>query len=609
MKIGGSGFGQEITKNNWDIGWQNFCWLMLVSFIGGLIITITFFSLFAPTDSVQIVHWYFASWLSCKVPLACTPEAINNMQLLQPQMNQLTNVLNTCKIVLPLGFAGSFMALTQYFQKQGDKYTTERYIRGAKLLQPEQLQAEIDGKYPETQFDLKLGRERIRLPEFLTYRHISFAGASGTGKTQAINSLLVQLQQKRNQKCLILDLNGQYYSRFGREDDVILSLYDKRTRAWNFWSEDAPAEFFAEALIEVDGNDKFFAPAGRALLTDLFRINGSTDELWKDLTSPPKDLIKRLKGGISPALIGADEQAAGVMATASLQLNFLPNLNHCCDNPTPFSITDWCTNKDENWIFLIVRDRDLAASKPLLRTWVDLATLGVLQREEDQTYPHLWLIADELPGLGKLPTLGKLLSQGRKYLATALVGYQTSGQLEDIYGKDGAKEILQGLQNKFIFRCSDSDTSKKASSELGEQEIEEISTSIQFGKLATSDRNSLNRSIKTRPVVMPSEIQNLPDLQAYLKLCDLNPTLIHFDYQKYPQLNLTYDSLTNSRGLNSNQNKDEPTFEFNPDEETENTNNQSHVKPEDESTNIDGSYQFDSESEPASDDNFLKFDQ
>ncbi len=570
MKIG-SGLGQEITKNNWEINFQNFCWLLLISFIGGLVITLIFFALLAPKNSFGIVHWYFASWLSCKVPLACSAEAIDNMRLLQPSMDRIGGLLNSCKFVLALGTAGSFAGLNYYFREQGKKYSSERYLRGAKLLKPEELQADIDAKYQETEFDLKLGREQIRLPEFLTFRHISLAGASGTGKTQAINSLLLQLQQKRQQKCLILDLNGQYYSRFGREGDVILSLYDKRTRNWNFWSEDAPAEFFSEALIETDGNDKFFAPAGRALLTDLLRINSNIEGLWQDLTSQPKDLIKKLKGGISPALLGGEEQAAGVMATASLQLNFLQYLNHWGENPEPFRITDWCTNEDENWVFLIVRDRDLAASKPLLRTWVDLATLGVLGREEDSHYPHLWLIADELPGIGKIPTLGKLLSQGRKYRATTLVGYQTSGQMEDIYGKDGAKEILQGLQNKFVFRCGDSDTSKKASGELGEQDIEEVTMSIQFGKLASTDRNTLNRPIKTRPVVMPSEIQNLPDLQAYLKLCDLNPTLIHFDYQKYPQINPPHNSEMPQHPLSPAQAETEenitPDYDFEPSEE------------------------------------------
>ena len=589
MKFSDSGFGQEITKNNWEIKLQNFYWLLLVSFIFGLVITFIFFALLAPKNSFGIIHWYFASWLSCKIPLACSEDAISNMRALQPSMDRIGGLLNFSKFILAISTAGSFFGLRYYFKEQGKKFSTEKFLRGARFLLPPQLQTIIDEKFLETEFDIRLGRESIRLPEFLTFRHISFAGASGTGKTQAISSLLTQLQQKRKQKCLILDLNGQYYSRFGRKDDIVLSLYDRRTRAWNFWAEDAPAEFFAEALIDEAEKDKFFAPAGRALLTDLLRINTNIDSLWQDLISQPKDLIQRLKGGISPALIGAEEQAAGVQATALLKLNFLQSLNYWCKDSEPFQITEWCKDERENWVFLIVRDRDLASSKPLLRTWIDLATLGILQREEDKEYPHFWLIADELAGLGKLPSLGKLLSQGRKYQATVLAGYQTSGQIEDIYGRDGAKEILQGLQNKFVFRCSDSDTSKRSSLELGEQEIEEIATTIQFGKLASNDRNSLNRSIKPRPVVMPSEIQNLPDLQAYIKFCDLNPSKIHFDYNKYPQINQANNSEVPKIKLqvtDADTDKSKPEYDFDPNEYNDSeTENQYNFDPEEDSNN------------------------
>ena len=603
MKFSNSGFGQEISKNNWEIKFQNSYWLLLVSFICGLIITFIIFALLAPKDSFSILHWYFASWLSCKVPFACSPEAVANMRALQPSIDRIGGLLNFSKFILAVSTAGSFLGLRYYFQQQGQKFSSEKFLRGAKFLLPHQLQAIIDEKYPETEFDLEIGRERIRLPEFLSFRHISFAGASGTGKTQGISKLLAQLQQKRRQKCLILDLNGQYYSKFAREGDIVLSLYDQRSRAWNFWSEDVPAEFLAEALIEDGEQDKFFAPAGRALLTDLLRINSNIESLWQDLISQPKDLIQRLKGGISPALIGADEQAAGVQATALLKLNFLQHLNHWCKDSEVFQLTEWCQDQRENWVFLIVRDRDLAPSKPLLRTWIDLTTLGILQREEDQEYPHFWLIADELAGLGKLPTLGKLLSQGRKYQATALVGYQTSGQIEDIYGKEGAQEILQGLQNKLVFRCSDADTAKKASLELGEQDLEEVATTIQFGQLATNDRNSLNRSIKTRPVVMASEIQNLPDLQAYIKLADLNPSKIHFDYQKYPQINQANNSeIPPSRLQGSNANSDtsledsDAEYDFDPNEYFDEKEEQAKQ------------YNFDSDPEDEDEnDNFLPF--
>lgn len=203
-----------------------------------------------------------------------------------------------------------------------------------------------------------------------------------------------------------------------------------------------------------------------------------------------------------------------------------------------FSITDWATDRDDcSWVYLIFRDRDLSAIKPLLRLWFDLATLGVLQRDENLDYPHLWLIADELAGLGKLPSLGKLLSQGRKYESTVITGYQAAAQIRDIYGRDGAGEIFQGFQNKLIFRCSDSETAKQSSLDLGEQDVIEIGKNLQFGRLAESDRNSLNQNFKTKPAVSPAQIQNLSDLSCYLKICNYDPAIANFDYHRYPPIN------------------------------------------------------------------------
>jgi Type IV secretion-system coupling protein DNA-binding domain len=585
-------YGQEIVQNEWQLGLGNFIRLALLSMFLGTILAVVYFSLFAPPGSVAIAAYYYWSLLYCKIPFGCSSSAINNINLLQPHMDKIGSTLNACQYVFAFGTLISGVGLRAFFVKRGKQLTEERYLRGAKLLKPEALQGEIDSRYPETLFDLRAGKEKIRFPETLTSRHIVLAGASGTGKTQVTNSLLKQLEKQRRQKVLVLDLNGQYYSRFGKKGDIILSLYDKRTAAWDFWSEDAPPEFFAEALIEND--DKFFAPAGRGLMTDLLRLNNAIDGLWQDLTSKPEKLLSKLEGGISPALIGAPEQAAGVQATASLRLNFLQHLNHWSDG-NPFTMTDWCVNDSENWVFLIVRDRDLAASKPILRVWFDLATLGVLGRDENKDYPHLWLIADELPALGQLPTLGKLLSQGRKYRASVVAGYQTSGQIEDLYGRDGAKEIFQGLQSKIIFRCSDSETSKKASLDLGEQDVEEIGTSIQFGKMPDSDRSSLNRSIKTRPIVMPSELQNLPDLQAYIKICDFNPTLLHFNYKNYPSINESNCSEIPPTAILNNEPKKKTQSK---------TKNRSKPSP-------DSDYDFDPEDSEydnnPNDENFLKF--
>lgn len=562
-------YGIELLFNEFQLAGQNFYRLTILALLGGLLISLIFFALFAPRNWFEVINVYFYSWLYCKIPFGCSPEAINNMRLLSSDLTKVGRAFSVSKYIFALGSLGTGIYLKYYFADQSKRFTQNDYLRGAKLLLPQDLQEEIEAKYQPDESDLLIGKEQIRIPGTMTYRHVSMAGASGVGKTQAINSLLKQLETRPKHKIFVVDLNGQYYARFGKPGDKILSLYDKRSEYWDFWHDGAPPEFYAEALIEMSDKDKFFGAAGRALLTDLLRINNDIGDLWKDLTSGAEKLLPKLKGGISPALIGAPEQAAGVVATASLQLNFLQYLNHWSQEKAekPFSIVDWASSddlEDNSWVYLVVRDRDLSASKALLRTWYDLATLGVLQRDENNEYPHLWLLADELPGLGKLPSLGKLLSQGRKYRASAVVGYQSSEQIKDVYGREGAGEIFQGLQVKMIYRCSDPDTAKHTSQELGEQDFIESNLSINFGAMAEGDRNSLSRATKTRPVVMPSEIQILPDLTAYLKICDLNPALVHVEYCRYPEKNQPTDCEIPSLSYQTEQSEsdEENPFDF-----------------------------------------------
>lgn len=531
-------YGQEITTNEWQLSAQNFAKLIFSSFICGLSLGVVWFLLRSPNGFLHSLALYSYSWLYCKIPFGCSDNAIHNLRVLAPTIASIKATISTCQGLTAFGTLGSGILLYNYFSQKGNELEKDRVLRGAKLLTPAELKEEIAEQFEENPADLIIGREGIKIPAPLAYRHISMAGASGTGKTQAINSVLRQLQQQPKQKILILDANGQYYSRFGSPGDKILSLYDQRAENWDFWHEDAEAEFFAEALIEEENGGNFFSSAGRAFLTDLININSNLENFWADLISPPPTLFPKLEGGISPGLLGAADQAAGVMATASLKLNCFRYLNHWSKQREFFSITDWATDQDDcSWVYLIFRDRDLSAIKPLLRLWFDLATLGALQRDENLDYPHLWLIADELAGLGELPSLGKLLSQGRKYKATVITGYQTASQIRDIYGKDGAGEIFQGFQNKLIFRCVDSETAKQSSQDIGDQDVIEVARNFQFGRLAESDRNSLNQSFKTKPAVSPAEIQGLPDLTCYLKICNFNPAIAHFDYHRYEPIN------------------------------------------------------------------------
>jgi Type IV secretion-system coupling protein DNA-binding domain len=540
--------GQEDVLNQWQRGWQNLVRLIILALCLGGVITLIWWQLHAPAYSLYYLLQYWYSWLYCRIPFGCSQTAIYNQQVLQPFINQLGELTKSCGVVFSLTSFFSAMGLRCYFAQYNQQLEKKRYLRGSRLLKAIDLNSEIDSArnnqnrlaYPLTSSDLYLGRERVRLPHSLTYRHIALVGISGTGKTQLVSSLLQQIGAKRGHKCLILDLNGQYYARFGQVGDKILSLYDSRSQPWSFYGEvGVPPEFFAAALVEVNesGGNKFFSNAGRALLADIIACNSTSLGIWQDLTSEPAKLLAKLKDGISPSLLGAPEQAAGVIATAIVELGFLKHLNSANQSQDYFSLTDWVLSKSEDWVFLIVKDLDLAASKALLRLWVDLVVGGLLQREEDQPYPHLYIVCDEYPGLGVIPSSGKLLSQGRKYKATMVAGYQLRGQIEHLYGENGAREIIAGLQNKIIFRTPLPKDAKEESLTLGEQDVEEVTSNAQLGELGESDRDSLQRILKTRPAVMASQLQNLADMKAYIKLCEFDPCLISFDYQSLPIIN------------------------------------------------------------------------
>lgn len=542
-----SNFGQEIIFNNWQIGFQNFIRLIVLSIATGMGAGLAWWGVFAPKDNFSYINSYVYAEALCHLPFACSPTANYNRQVLTPFMAQVGGLFGACRNVFVLATLASVFGFRRYFVDRGEQMVIEQYIRGAKLLKPEELKAEVNaarnnkGKlaYEPNVLDLWIGMERIRIPESLLYRHISLAGVPGTGKTQVINSFLQQIGGLRRQKCLIVDPGGQYYARFGQRGDKILSLFDKRSEPWSFWNEKVTAEFFSEALVELDhsGGNKFFSAAGRALLTDLIRLNTTVRGLWDDITSDPKLLLPKLQGGISPGLLGAPEQASGVIASASVEMGFLRYLNYWNQSEDFFSITEWALSDSEDWVFLIFKKDELSAVAPLLRLWFDLAVNGVLQRDENLDHPHLWAICDELPSLRQLPSLPSLLAEGRKFKASLISGYQGREQLIDIYKAEITKSILSNHQNKFICRITEHTSAQEESKTLGEQDVEEIGSSAQFGASPVSDRNSISRSIKTRPVVLASEIQNLPDLHCYLKICHFDATRIHLDYQQYKPIN------------------------------------------------------------------------
>jgi type IV secretory pathway TraG/TraD family ATPase VirD4 len=139
------------------------------------------------------------------------------------------------------------------------------------------------------------------------------------------------------------------------------------------------------------------------------------------------------------------------------------------------------------------------------------------QPEGDQ---HLWFAIDELDALGPIDGLKDALARLRKFGGRGLLGFQSISQVSGSYGRD-AETIVENTGNTMILRSSGSErggTSQFASRLIGQREV--LRTTESYSQRATEFFGSTTRSthIALEYAVLDAEIEQLPDLEGYLKL-------------------------------------------------------------------------------------------
>ena len=410
--------------------------------------------------------------------------------------------------------------------------------------------------------DVVLGTQNIRVCHETIGLHLGIGGASQSGKTNAINQLLAS-RRAANEKVFIVDPGGEFYARFGKKDDIILSLHDSRARKWDFWSEGVSEEEIAKALVEVrdgmDASTKFFQTTGRAVLTSLFRIAGKNEEplreLWRlaNLAAEDLECVLKANNEISHRYLGQGDsgQASGVIATSLMNLEFLKYLNHHARErelesqiqEPAFSIRNWILNESEkNWVFLVATDSHWEQTRPLMRLWFDVASTAILEREiptqkSVQKLSPLWLVCDEISTVGLLPSLPKVLDRGYKYSGRLVLGFQSLAQIGQIYGPEATQNIMQGLQNILIFSCNESKLAQEFSARLGRCEVEEYESSVSPADGKNPERVSISTRQREKISVTEGEIKSLPENHGFLKLARFPPVKIDFAYTKYAEVN------------------------------------------------------------------------
>jgi type IV secretory pathway TraG/TraD family ATPase VirD4 len=185
-----------------------------------------------------------------------------------------------------------------------------------------------------------------------------------------------------------------------------------------------------------------------------------------------------------------------------------------------FSVRGWVQDPSSGVLFIPYKAGEIAALRSTISSWMRLAIFEAMNQEEDPERRPLWFIVDELDALGQIDGLKDALARLRKFNGRAVLGFQSISQVSSTYGAGDAHTLVENCGNTLILRCSASEgggTARFASQLIGEREV--LRTTVSKSRRLTEMFGSVSQSqhFNVESAVLPSQVEQLPDLTGYLK--------------------------------------------------------------------------------------------
>ena len=353
--------------------------------------------------------------------------------------------------------------------------------------------------------------------------HFLIAGSTGTGKSQAINSMLRTLRD-RGDKVLVVDSGGESMASLFRPGDKLLNPLDSRSENWSVAAEmrsGYEASRVAEMMVpaESGGSSREWQLYSQSLISAVVQRLHERGELSNErlvyfLTVAKSDEIESLVSGL-PAQTLMDSGAAKMLSSVrGIIGSYLPAYRFLKPETGSdgFSIRNWVQSDEAGWLWLPYRDDQLSSLRGLISCWLGEAVNSTLSLRPDPNR-RIWIIADELASLGRIAGLADGLTKGRKYGLRVVAGLQSVSQLRAVFGKEESTTLLSCLSNILCLRAADGETADYFSKGFGQQEILRTESS-------ESSQGSSSSSVKhvTQNTIMSSQISGLPQRIGYVRL-------------------------------------------------------------------------------------------
>ncbi|HTC43813.1 MAG TPA: type IV secretion system DNA-binding domain-containing protein [Steroidobacteraceae bacterium] len=365
-------------------------------------------------------------------------------------------------------------------------------------------------------------------------KHFKIIGTTGTGKSTAITELLTQALA-RGDRAVIADPDGGYMRRFYRPErgDVILNPFEAASRKWDLFGEihtPYDIEQIARSLIpDHEGSDRIWRGYARTFFTAVTRRAheaGIEDvgEVYRLLVFAEHRELRALLAGTAAQPFLDEDNTRMFDSVRSVASSAVTALQYVAEQrQEKLSVRQWVAGtdrgKDRGVLFIPYQAGQIAALRSQISAWMRVAIFEAMSQSEPKQ--RLWFVIDELDAVGQIDGLKDALARLRKFNARCVLGFQSVAQVSTTYGKGEAQTIIENCGNSLILRSSASEgggTARFASSLIGEREILRTSHSRSRRPTEFLSTHSSSQHVALEAAVLPSQIEQLPDLAGYLKL-------------------------------------------------------------------------------------------
>ena len=419
--------------------------------------------------------------------------------------------------------------------------SAEIHIRGSQLTRkPQFMQKAILEASPPVKGKNQGIRihPKIQTTEALEASHLLIVGGAGAGKTTILWPVINQIIE-RGDKAIIFSFKGDFEQKIGTGERIgkqfaLLAPWDNRSALWTLGRDirtRLDAEAFANTLIpdpEKSDNPMWINGSRSLLVGIISEVQRERGEAWgfAELAKKCAEALADFKvlkeiiireNPVAAALIsgGADSKTTtSFLANISAYLTHVVNLGVAADDlkerarQKQWSVNKWIAGKVPPITILGFRPSAKLISEAWCASLIEQIVLKLEDLPDIDTPDErrIWLILDEVPRMGKIPSITEALEVLRSKGVRICLGCQGINQIEEKYSKTTARSWAMQTATKILGRIAEPEDQKWAASLIGERDLERFTSqyNVSGGSQGGSSQGGSYQRVKEH-TVLPSQ--------------------------------------------------------------------------------------------------------